>query len=82
MLTHVKQYVKQSLNVNLCITVGQRSTKCERAQSQNVNSRDIVCHTITKENQHLEFRSRTFCVDSHQVKECFQATAGTKTVEK
>lgn len=51
-------------------------------RSQNLNSRDIVCHTITKEYQHLEFRSRTFCVDSHQVKEHFEATARTKTVEE
>jgi len=48
MLAHVTYYVKQSLNVNLCNTVSQRSTKCELTQSQNVNSREIVCHAITK----------------------------------
>jgi hypothetical protein len=46
------------------------------------NSRDIMCHTVTKKYQHLEFRSRTFCVDSQQIEKCFEATVRTEAVKE
>jgi hypothetical protein len=41
-----------------------------------------MCHAVTEEYQHLEFRSRTLCVHSQQIEECFQATGGAQTVEE
>jgi hypothetical protein len=39
-------------------------------------------HTVTKKYQHLEFRSRTFCVDSQKIEECFEATVGAEAVKE
>lgn len=53
-----------------------------RTNRHHVNSRDIMRHTVAKKYQHLELRSRTFCVDSQQIEERFEAAGGAEAVEE
>jgi hypothetical protein len=46
------------------------------------NSRDVMRHTVTQQNEHLELWSRTLCVHSQQIEERFEATRGAQAVEE
>jgi hypothetical protein len=61
-----------------------RNNHCylHRVNKRHFNSRDIMCHTVTQEYQHLEFRSRTLCVHGQQIEERFEATRGAQAVEE